>query len=197
MYFVVLGVYFYILYCGSDLAGAILRSSVPSYWWEWKHHLKPSWNNQVSTNNKSNDFASHYRYASKVTVFFCVAELGRDEIYAVEVVGGATRIPAIKERISRFFCKDISTTLNADEAVARGCALQVKSQSAENSAHQLKVTKTLYRFGLTWSFSHEVDRWTHMGFSGFIKTSAATNTKAWQYSDMWGRKMVRWSANKH
>lgn len=54
-----------------------------------------------------------------------VVELSRDDVYAVEIVGGATRIPAIKERISRFFCKDISTTLNADEAVARGCALQV------------------------------------------------------------------------
>lgn len=54
-----------------------------------------------------------------------VVELSRDDIYAVEIVGGATRIPAIKERIGRFFSKDISTTLNADEAVARGCALQV------------------------------------------------------------------------
>uniref|UniRef100_A0A8C2FAV3 Heat shock protein 4 like n=1 Tax=Cyprinus carpio TaxID=7962 RepID=A0A8C2FAV3_CYPCA len=53
------------------------------------------------------------------------SKLSRDEIYAIEVVGGATRIPAIKERISKFFGKDISTTLNADEAVARGCALQI------------------------------------------------------------------------
>lgn len=57
--------------------------------------------------------------------FFFLSELSLDDIYAVEIVGGATRIPAIKERICRFFCKDISTTLNADEAVARGCALQV------------------------------------------------------------------------
>lgn len=40
-------------------------------------------------------------------------------------MGGASRIPAIKERISKFFGKELSTTLNADEAVARGCALQV------------------------------------------------------------------------
>lgn len=60
-----------------------------------------------------------------------MAELSRDEIYAVEIIGGATRIPAIKEKISNYFCKDISTTLNADEAVARGCALQVKSRSAK------------------------------------------------------------------
>lgn len=43
----------------------------------------------------------------------------------MEIVGGASRIPAIKERISKFFGKELSTTLNADEAVARGCALQV------------------------------------------------------------------------
>lgn len=54
-----------------------------------------------------------------------MAELSRDDIYAVEIVGGATRMPAIKERITKFFGKDVSTTLNADEAVARGCALQV------------------------------------------------------------------------
>lgn len=62
-----------------------------------------------------------------------MAELSRDDIYAVEIVGGATRIPAIKERIAKFFCKDISTTLNADEAVARGCALQVGFFSVTNS----------------------------------------------------------------
>uniref|UniRef100_A0AAQ4PL41 Heat shock protein 4 like n=1 Tax=Gasterosteus aculeatus aculeatus TaxID=481459 RepID=A0AAQ4PL41_GASAC len=54
------------------------------------------------------------------------SKLSRDDVYAVEIVGGATRIPAVKERIAKFFGKDISTTLNADEAVARGCALQVR-----------------------------------------------------------------------
>lgn len=49
----------------------------------------------------------------------------KEDIYAVEIVGGASRIPAIKERIAKFFGKELSTTLNADEAVARGCALQV------------------------------------------------------------------------
>lgn len=49
----------------------------------------------------------------------------KEDIYAVEIVGGASRIPAIKERIAKFFGKEMSTTLNADEAVARGCALQV------------------------------------------------------------------------
>jgi len=54
------------------------------------------------------------------------ADLKKDDIHAVEIVGGASRMPAIKERISKFFGKEPSTTLNADEAVARGCALQVR-----------------------------------------------------------------------
>uniref|UniRef100_A0A4W5NFA8 Heat shock protein 4a n=1 Tax=Hucho hucho TaxID=62062 RepID=A0A4W5NFA8_9TELE len=53
------------------------------------------------------------------------AKLKKEDIYAVEIVGGASRIPAVKERVSKFFGKELSTTLNADEAVARGCALQV------------------------------------------------------------------------
>lgn len=55
-------------------------------------------------------------------------QLKVEDVSAVEIVGGTTRIPAVKEKIAKFFGKDISTTLNADEAVARGCALQVRSQ---------------------------------------------------------------------
>lgn len=51
--------------------------------------------------------------------------LKRDDIYAVEVVGGMTRVPAIRKIISDIFQKECSTTLNQDEAVCKGCALQV------------------------------------------------------------------------
>lgn len=47
-----------------------------------------------------------------------------DDIEAVEVVGGSTRVPAIKRLVQKVFGKEPSTTLNLDEAVARGCALQ-------------------------------------------------------------------------
>jgi molecular chaperone DnaK (HSP70) len=43
----------------------------------------------------------------------------------VEIIGGSTRIPAVKELVKSVFGKEPFTTLNADEAVARGCALQV------------------------------------------------------------------------
>ena len=34
-------------------------------------------------------------------------------------------MPAVKALVNQVFGKEPSTTLNADEAVARGCALQV------------------------------------------------------------------------
>ncbi|RVX67994.1 Heat shock protein hsp88 [Exophiala mesophila] len=50
------------------------------------------------------------------------AKLKVEDIDAIEMVGGSTRIPIIKERISKFFGKPLSYTLNQDEAIARGCA---------------------------------------------------------------------------
>ena len=50
------------------------------------------------------------------------AKLKVEDIDSIEIVGGCTRVPALKDRISKFFGKPLSATLNQDEAVARGCA---------------------------------------------------------------------------
>lgn len=52
-------------------------------------------------------------------------DLAPEDIYSVEIVGGSTRVAAIKRLAEANFGKECSTTLNADEAVSRGCALQV------------------------------------------------------------------------
>ncbi len=54
-----------------------------------------------------------------------VIGLKLEDIHSVEVVGGCIRVPAIKDIIASVFQKEIRTTMNLDEAVARGCALQV------------------------------------------------------------------------
>ncbi|XDV32100.1 hypothetical protein PO909_002989 [Leuciscus waleckii] len=54
------------------------------------------------------------------------AQVRLQDISSVEIVGGATQIPAVKTQISKFFKRDVTTILNADEAVARGCALHDK-----------------------------------------------------------------------
>lgn len=50
------------------------------------------------------------------------AKMKVEDIDTIEMVGGCTRVPALKEKISKFFGKTLSFTLNQDEAVARGCA---------------------------------------------------------------------------
>ncbi|KAL7962827.1 heat shock protein 70 [Trichoderma compactum] len=50
------------------------------------------------------------------------AKLSKEDVDVIEIVGGGSRVPVLKERIQAFFEKPLSYTMNADEAVARGCA---------------------------------------------------------------------------
>uniref|UniRef100_A0A3B4V8A9 Heat shock protein 4a n=1 Tax=Seriola dumerili TaxID=41447 RepID=A0A3B4V8A9_SERDU len=84
------------------------------------------------------------------------AKLKKEDVYAVEIVGGASRIPAIKERISKFFGKELSTTLNADEAVARGCALQCAILSPAFKVREFSITDVVpYSISLKWNSAAE------------------------------------------
>ncbi|OQV14766.1 Heat shock protein 105 kDa [Hypsibius exemplaris] len=46
------------------------------------------------------------------------------EVHRVEIVGAGVRVPAIKALVKKVFGIDPTTSLNQDEAVARGCAIQ-------------------------------------------------------------------------
>jgi heat shock protein 4 len=72
------------------------------------------------------------------------ANLTKEEIHSIEVVGGTTRIPAIKERISKFFGKELNFTLNQDEAIARGCALQCAMLSPVFKVRDFAIQDTTY-----------------------------------------------------
>ncbi|MDX1617184.1 MAG: molecular chaperone DnaK [Balneolaceae bacterium] len=52
------------------------------------------------------------------------ADLSKDEIDQVILVGGSTRIPKIQEVVKEFFGKDPSKGVNPDEVVAIGAAIQ-------------------------------------------------------------------------
>jgi len=66
-----------------------------------------------------------------------------DQIDSVEVVGGASRVPWFKRMCSEAFGgKELSTTMNADESVARGCALQAAILSPLYKVREFKVEDT-------------------------------------------------------
>merc|ERR1712045_430523 len=79
------------------------------------------------------------------------SKLKPEVIYSVEIVGGSTRIPAIKTMIEKVFGKESSTTLNADEAVSRGCALQCAILSPVFKVREFSVTDIQpYPIKLVW-----------------------------------------------
>lgn len=51
------------------------------------------------------------------------ASLTPQQIDRILLVGGSTRIPLVRERLSDFFGKDVDTSVNPDEAVALGAAI--------------------------------------------------------------------------
>lgn len=61
------------------------------------------------------------------------AELTNNDIDAVVMVGGSTRVPYVKECIKEFFGKDVHDELNPDQVVALGAAVQADILAGNNT----------------------------------------------------------------
>ena len=59
--------------------------------------------------------------------------LSLSEIDEVILVGGSTRIPAVQEAVRKFFGKEPNKTVNPDEVVAIGAAVQGAVLSGDSS----------------------------------------------------------------
>jgi heat shock 70kDa protein 4 len=85
------------------------------------------------------------------------AKLTPADIDSIEMVGGTTRIPALKERVSSFFGKPLSFTLNADEAIARGCAFACAIYSPVFRVREFTVHDiTSYPIEFSWEPTPEI-----------------------------------------
>ncbi len=61
------------------------------------------------------------------------AGLKKQEIDTVVMVGGSTRVPAVKEAVSAFFGKPVNDAVNPDEVVALGAAVQADILAGNNT----------------------------------------------------------------
>lgn len=79
------------------------------------------------------------------------ANLKPEDIAVVEIVGGSTRIPSIKRIVHETFQKEPSTTLNADEACARGCTIMCAILSPNFKVKEFKIEDCqLFPITLSW-----------------------------------------------
>lgn len=69
----------------------------------------------------------------------------------MEIVGGSTRIPAVKQIVNDVFGKTPMTTMNADESVARGCTLMCAILSPTFKVKEFKIEDCQpYPITLSW-----------------------------------------------
>lgn len=86
------------------------------------------------------------------------AKLTPADIDVVEIVGGSSRIPAVKHLIQQTYNKEPSTTLNADEACARGCTIMCAILSPTFKVKEFKIEDTqLFPITLSWKAAETED----------------------------------------
>ncbi|GAA6118723.1 Fe-S protein assembly chaperone HscA [Acidovorax sp. FG27] len=61
------------------------------------------------------------------------AQLERDDVQGVVLVGGSTRMPQIRRAVADFFGREPLTNLNPDEVVALGAAIQANQLAGNNA----------------------------------------------------------------
>ncbi len=73
------------------------------------------------------------------------ALLDKSAIHELILVGGSTRIPNIQKRLSDFFDgKELNKSVNQDEAVAYGAAIQAAIEAAKRTAVKLEPVPDLF-----------------------------------------------------
>jgi molecular chaperone HscA len=65
------------------------------------------------------------------------AKLGKDDIQGVVLVGGSTRMPAIRAAVAEFFGREPLTNLNPDEVVALGAAISANQLAGNHTGDDL------------------------------------------------------------
>ncbi|KAE9417033.1 hypothetical protein Angca_003174, partial [Angiostrongylus cantonensis] len=76
----------------------------------------------------------------------------KENVDEVEMIGGSSRIPFIRRIVQEVFNKDAKTTMNLDEAVARGAAMQCAILSPAFRVREFSIKDSQpYRVKIIWS----------------------------------------------
>jgi molecular chaperone DnaK (HSP70) len=79
------------------------------------------------------------------------ANVKKEELQSIEIVGGAVRIPVVQKALQDFFGREMSKTCDGDESVARGCALMCAMISPVFKVKEFEVEDcTPYAIDMLW-----------------------------------------------
>jgi len=78
------------------------------------------------------------------------AGLSTDAIETVVMVGGSTRVPAVKNAVSAFFGKPVNDSVNPDEVVALGAAIQADILAGNNKDFYCLISHHLVWVSKPW-----------------------------------------------
>lgn len=103
------------------------------------------------------------------------AGLSAADLDAVEVLGGTSRVPCVKEKLSQVFGKQLSFTMNQDEAVARGAAFICAMHSPTVRVRPFKF-EDVNQYSVTFSWD-KIEGEDVSELEVFTRGSSYPNTK--------------------
>ncbi|AAS54702.1 AGR212Wp [Eremothecium gossypii ATCC 10895] len=101
------------------------------------------------------------RVTEPVTKALAQAKLTPEDIDFVEIIGGTTRIPCLKNAISAAFNKPLSTTLNQDEAIAKGAAFICAIHSPTLKVRPFKF-EDIHEYSVSYHWDQQVEDEDHL-----------------------------------
>ncbi|KDE07772.1 hypothetical protein MVLG_02042 [Microbotryum lychnidis-dioicae p1A1 Lamole] len=111
------------------------------------------------------------------------AGITKEQIETVELVGGSTRVPALKSRIQEFFGRPLSFTCNQEEAIARGATLACAMLSPVFKVRDFSTTDTqLYPIKFVWEAAPGDDPSEGTELVAFDKGNVIPSTKVLSFS---------------
>ncbi|GAA6033094.1 hypothetical protein JCM8097_002941 [Rhodosporidiobolus ruineniae] len=109
--------------------------------------------------------------------------LSKEDIEAVELVGGSTRVPSLKQAIQDYFGRPLSFTSNQDEAIARGATLACAQASPVFRVREFNTTDAqLFPIKLVWEASADAAADEGTEIEAFPVGNAVPSTKVLSFT---------------
>ncbi|GAA5994195.1 hypothetical protein JCM5350_002183 [Sporobolomyces pararoseus] len=109
--------------------------------------------------------------------------LNKEDIESIELVGGSTRIPVLKQRIQDFFGRPLSFTSNQDEAIARGATLACAQVSPVFKVREFNTFDAqLFPIELSWEASADAAADEGTNILAFDVGNAIPSTKVLSFT---------------